>query len=46
MALAAVALVGCNLGGGSNTPETDMPEWYYTGGNRRSGTGDDVCPRR
>ena len=32
MALAAAALVGCNPGGGSNTPETDMPEWYYTGG--------------
>ena len=34
MALAALALAGCNPGGGSNTPETDMPEWYYTGGKQ------------
>lgn len=38
MALAAVALVGCNPGGGSNTPETDMPEWYYTGGKQGTTT--------
>ena len=30
MAMAAVALVACKPGGGE--PVTDMPEWYYTGG--------------
>ena len=29
MALAAVALVACK---GGEAPETDMPDWYYTGG--------------
>ena len=32
MALATVALVGCKPGGGGEEPQTDMPEWYYTGG--------------
>ncbi|MBR1473586.1 MAG: hypothetical protein IJ602_04925 [Paludibacteraceae bacterium] len=31
IALAALALAGCQSEG-NNKPETDMPEWYYTGG--------------
>ena len=29
MALAAVVLAGCQTG---SDPDTDMPDWYYTGG--------------
>lgn len=29
MALAAVVLAGCKTG---SEPDTDMPDWYYTGG--------------
>ena len=33
VALMAVGLfVGCNTETGSDDPETDLPEWYYTGG--------------
>ena len=32
IALAAVALAGCKSGGESTGPETEMPDWYYTGG--------------
>jgi len=33
MALAAIALVGCKPGGGGGEePQTEVPEWYYTGG--------------
>jgi len=32
MALAAVALVGCKPEKQNNNPDTELPEWYYTGG--------------
>ena len=33
MALATVALVACKPGGGGgDEPQTELPEWYYTGG--------------
>ena len=33
MALATVALVACKPGGGGGEePQTDLPDWYYTGG--------------
>ncbi|MBR7154942.1 MAG: hypothetical protein IKD12_06555, partial [Paludibacteraceae bacterium] len=33
LALATVALVACKPGGNNGEePQTDLPEWYYTGG--------------